>query len=183
MGIFGDYDITDSNSLQFRIIMAIPFILIFFTGSALSIRLFVNNVFELAKMQSVSVLDLSVRAQDIPLNARQQTILHLSAKYIALFYVASLSTILTFVLGLTEFEFVGLFASIDICINLLCLHLQFNFAVGLYQKCCCCWDSCCRTLVQSKAKKSIFEEYQNSPEPIPLSSVTVNTDEDDDIGN
>ena len=181
--IFGDHHIMDINSVQFRTIMGIPFILLFFIGFALSLRLFVVNIFELAKMQSVSSCDLNMNAQDIPLNARQQTILHLSAKYISLFYVASLSTILMIVLCLATLDFVGLFITIDICINLLCLHLQFGFAQKHYQQCCCCWDSCCMATVQRKAKKSILDEWKSNSVTSPLPPNSSPTDKDIDHNN
>ena len=185
--IFGDYSIMDTHAIEHRLIMiSIPFTLMFLVGSALSICFFVNNVSELVKMQSVSSshsCDLNTNAQDIPLNARQQTILHLSAKYISLFYVASLSTILSLILSLTHLDLAELFISIDICFNLLCLHLQFAFAKKQYQKCCCCWDSCCTAMVQSKAKKSIFEESKINALPVRLSSDPLDSDEDEDVGN
>ena len=185
---FGDYSIMDLKAVEYRIIMGIPFFFIFFIGSAVSIRLFVGNVFELTTMQSVSSCDLDMNAKDtvardVPLSARQQTILHLSAKYISLFYVASLSTILFVTLSLTHLKFVGLFTSIDICINLLCLHLQFNFAQKQYEKCCCCWDACCTALVHRRAKKSIFKECKSNAMPIPLSSEPFESEEDEDIKN
>ena len=58
---------------------------------ALGVRLFVVNLSMVAKMQTDSHRDLSLKAGDISLNEKQQRLLHLSAKYILLFFVGIFS--------------------------------------------------------------------------------------------
>ena len=168
----------DIEIYKFKTVMAVICFVPYLIGSVLSIRLFVVNVIEFTKLQCSSPQTLSVNADDIALNHRQQKILHLSAKYVSLFCVATVSTVLSFGLSLRNLNFVGLFFSIDLCLNLLCLSLQFSFAADWYQKCCCCWDSCCTAMVQSKAKRMIFIEPQRNAVHIAVSSNSVGKADD-----
>merc|ERR1712154_127163 len=140
--------------------------------------LFVLKMFELTKLQCDQLPDLDVKAEDISLNSRQEKTLHLAAKYISLFSMASLSSIVSFILHLLpgDYEVIGSIAfPIDLCINLFCLHLQFGFADQYYQKWCCCWDSCCTALVHREAKRSIVNESQSSMVRVRASSHTMDT--------
>ena len=168
-----------------RIYLGIPFLCIFLIGSALSIRLFVINIFELTKLQCGSLRDLTVNADDISLNLRQQRTLHLSAKYVSLFTVASLSTIVCAAISFQIIEYTGLVLSIDLCANLLCLHLQFAFADEQYRKYCYLWDSCFTVMVHNEAKRTIHKESQYNTMYIAdavndSDTDDASTDEDDD---
>lgn len=135
------------------------FFFLYITGSALSVRLFVANLSKIAKMQRCSQDDASPKAQDTSLNSKQLTLLNLAAKYILLFFVEIMSTLLTyFLIIMLSFECRGLFMSVDLCVNLWCLHLQFALAKKHYQKCCGCLDSCCKAVVLRRTKKAIHKE-------------------------
>ena len=173
----------ESNALKHRMLVVIPFLCLYFVGSAAAIRLFVVNVLDLTTLQyGIGTLcNSSIGMNDITLNGRQQKILHLSAKYVSLFCVASLSTFISVMFpfinkGLNEF--LGLFLSVDLCVNLLCLYLQFAFASEHYRKCCCCWDSCCRAMVRSKAKRLILRQSQRPQRRVRVASNAADTDED-----
>ena len=138
-----------------------PHFLLYATGCALAVRLFVRNLSSVAKMQLSS--PCSVNPEDISLNHQQQKLLYLSAKYILLFFVTILSSALTVVLTLiVSSKCSGLFMSVDCCVNLLCLHLQFAFATKHYQKCCGIFDSQCRSLVVKRAKRDLHREILSS---------------------
>ena len=173
----------ESNILQHRMFVVIPFLCLYFIGSAAAIWLFVVNVLHLTTLQyrSGTLCNSSVSMNDITLNGRQQKILHLSAKYVSLFCVASLSTFISvvFSFGNRRFNrFIAIFLSVDLSVNLLCLYLQFAFASEHYRKCCCCWDSCCRAMVQRKAKRLILRESQRPQRRVRVASNAADSDED-----
>ena len=160
------------------IVIWILFWVLFFVGAVMAITLFVLNMFELTKLQCDDLPDLDAKAEDISLNSRQQKTLHLAAKYISLFSMASLASIVCVILHLLpgDYQAIGsIVFPVDLCINLLCLHLQFGFADQCYQKWCCCWDSCCTALVHREAKRSILDESQSSMVRVRASSDTMDT--------
>ena len=141
--------------------MAALFYILYVIGSALSVRLFVVNLSKIAKMQrsSLSECSISPKAKDMSLNSKQLNLLHLSAKYILLFFVAIASTLLAYLLIIVlSFECRGLFMSFDLCINLFCLYLQFAFAKMHYKRCCGWLDARCRSMVLKRAKKVMHRE-------------------------
>ena len=127
---------------------------LYIAGCALAVRLFAVNLSKVAKF-SVDPND----KQSLSLNHKQLRLLHLSAKYILLFFVAVLSTISTaFFILLISRKCGGLFASFDLCVNLLCLYLQFAFATNSYQKCCGYPDSLCRAAALRRTKMQIQKD-------------------------
>ena len=150
--------------------VTIPGIFLYSCVCALAVRLFVNNLSVIAKMQNSSQRDVTPRAQDISLNNKQLKLLHLAAKYILLFFVAILVTILIFFLiFVVSWTFAGVLISIDLCVSLLCLYLQFAFAASHYGKCCGCLDSRCRAMVLERTKKDIHRESWSVPNISPRS--------------
>ena len=145
----------------------ILFIILYIIASLAAVRLFVLNLSELTRLQATShheLPELSVspdfKTKDISLNAKQQKTLHLSARYILLFFVAISSTILSyFLMVILSTHMVGIIWSIDLCVNVWCLYLQFAFAANHYRKCCGCLDSCCRSMVLNGAKRAIHKEF------------------------
>lgn len=152
------------------LLASLLFFILYIAGCALAVRLFVINLSAVAKMQSCanspsppSALSVdSVECDKISLNNKQLCYLYLSAKYVLLFFVAILLTCLAFIcVFIISFECAGLFVSIDLSVNLLCLYLQFAFATEHYRKCCGCLDSCCRMMVVKQAKRRTQRESQN----------------------
>ena len=118
---------------------------VYIIGSYLSVRFFVGNLSKLARLQV-----------DAPSPKSQQRFLNLSAKYMLLYFIAILSTMLSFVLFfIVSYELGGLFGGIDWAFNLFCLYLQFGFADAHYQKCCSRLDSRCRTAISKRMKRDI----------------------------
>lgn len=137
-----------------------PFLFLYITGCALAVRLFVMNLSALAQMQAgFSGSQRSLSADDISLNCRQEKLLRLASKYMLLFFVAILSSVCSILLFfIVSSECIGLFASIDLCVNLQCLYLQFAFAAKEYFKCCGCLNSRCTSMVLNRAKRNIYKQ-------------------------
>ena len=149
---------------------AIPGTFLYCCVCALAVLLFVSNLSVIAKMQNSSQRDVSPRAEDLSLNDKQLKLLNLAAKYILLFFVAIFVTIFTFFLiFIVSFTFGSIFVSIDLCVNLLCLYLQFAFAANDYGKCCGCLDSRCRAIVLERTKKDMHKESTSVPNMSPRS--------------
>ena len=187
-----DRFIEETKLTNLFLYFGIIFIGIFLIGSGEAIRLFVVNVIELTKLQcgTFPSCDMAEDSKVLPLestnlsfNSRQGKLLNLSAKYVSLFSMASLSTILFFILGHFINEIDYFIFPFDLSANLFYLSLQFAFADELYHKLCCCWDSCCTAMVHSKASKSILKEYtaRNSKlMHIPLDADEETQSDDDD---
>lgn len=155
----GNYSIVyvDGNIGWFLVLFALFLGLpLYIIGCVLAVRLFVKRLSETARMQANSQHDLSLEAEDLSLNSRQQKLLFLSAKYMLLFLVAILSTGLTFCFSyIVSLKLSIVFASFDVCVNLFCLCLQFKFAGKYYRKYCGYLDSRCSALVVKRAKKDM----------------------------
>jgi len=140
-------------------VSSFSFLIVYVVASFLAVRFFVKNLKALAisRVDDASLRDVTVSA-DVSLNVHQQTLLNLSAKYVLLFVVAIVSTVLNSVLVILVFHgWMGaVVLSLDLCINLFCLYLQFSFAAGHYQKCCFCLDARCRAAVSKRTKREIF---------------------------
>ena len=142
----------------------IPGAFLYICVCALAVRFFVNDLSMIAKMQNRSQQDVTARAGDISLNGKQLKLLNLAAKYILLFFVAILSTIFSyFLVFIVSWIFSAMLSSIDLCVNLLCLYLQFAFAANHYGKCCGCLDSRCRAMVLERTKTEIHKESLSVP--------------------
>lgn len=151
----GDFD----TGGTIREVSVILFSSLYIIGSAFAVSLFVVKLSKIARLQVASQGTLPVSPQDIELNTRQQQMLDVSARYILLFFIAALSSILYVVLLNTiSRKLGGFFFGIEFCVNLLCLYLQFAFAAEHYRKCCGCLDPCCRKMVSGRAKQLIHKE-------------------------
>lgn len=140
----------------FSVILAL---LLYFVGSVLAVRLFVKNLHDAAKLQANTMRCPTRTADDIALNAKQQRLLKLASRYILLFFVALCSTFLAeCLMFIVSFECRAVFMTIDLCINLQCLFLQFAFAEKSYQKCCGCLDSRCVAVITNQTKRRIHRE-------------------------
>lgn len=155
-------------------------ILLYVVGCVLAVRLFVVNLSIIAKLQA-NTLRGSPRAnpEDISLNETQCQLLRLSAKYVLLFFIALLASFLTiFFIFIVSSECAGLFVSADICVNMLCLYLQFAFASKHYQICCGCLDSRCRAVEVKRMKRIMHSEALSlHKQVIAMSNTMSNTSE------
>ena len=135
------------------------FLTLYVIASIVAVLLFLLKLSQLTQLQNTSQRDLSVKIDDIKLSAQQQRTLDLSAKYLLLFAVAIVSTIVSYTivhLGwyLMDFDS-SILACVDHCINALCLYLQFAPAKDHYRMCCGRPHSLCKRMVSTKARKSI----------------------------
>jgi len=163
------------------------FFVSFFIGSALAVIFFVGNLSKLAKARVDAMRRLHVADNEIALDEHQQRLSDLSARYMMLFFVAFLSTILFVQLsnalgavgGHDEVAFAV--ATPDFCINLLCLYLQFGFARDDFHRCCGCLDRKCRAGVAKRARKvmhkhSVELQSRSGLQPVDSSSArTIQT--------
>ena len=156
-------------------------LLLYFVGSALAVRVFSRKLSKLARMVKKTPRSKS-KPYDLSrlpsLNEHQVRMLNVSAKYILLFLFAVFSTISSCVsMFILSMEMSGLFISLDFCINLFCLYLQFNFATEHYEVCCRCMDTRCRKLVAHRTRTVMHRESLRdlqilnsvSPPPSPAS--------------
>ena len=131
-------------------------------GSALAVCFFARNLSKLAESMDVPQRESPAKAEDVSLDAKQQRLLDLSGKYMLLFLVVVLSTILSLSLLITvSTEMGGLFFPLDYCVNLFCLYLSFGFANEQYLRLCRCLDSRCKAVVSNRSKRSIHRESQH----------------------
>ena len=144
--------------LQYAYYATFSFLGLFMMGSALAVYYFTRNLDQLATARNISLQKLAVDEEGIALDRMQQRMIDVAARYVLLFVIATLSTMLATVLsfminfdsGLRDIGF-----SIDSCINLLCLSLQFAFAHEQYQKCCGCCDVWCRDLISRRTRRAL----------------------------
>ena len=135
------------------------FFCVFCIGSAMAVYFFVSNLSKLAHAREQTLEKMNMTEEDIRLDKFQLRLIHLAARYLLLYGIASLSSILLtvaaiFILGRT---IVDIFVSIDFCINLICMYLQFGFAQEHYRGCCGCFDRMCRRSISDKTKRSIHQ--------------------------
>ena len=111
---------------------------------------------------------------DVKLNAKprltqsQRQMVGLTSKYITLFIVASLSS--GILLALFEWypygSVVGI--TIDQCINILCLYLQYPFATESYGKYCKWIDQCCRGIISKAIRRAIADKQTQGDHTYPM---------------
>merc|ERR1712130_42105 len=98
---------------------------VFFMGSALAVYFFVSNLFKLAALRNRTMSKACITAEEISLDRFQQKMIDLAARYLLLFGVATLSSLLFTLGGLFVSSLWGIPVAIAFCINLLCMALQF----------------------------------------------------------
>lgn len=151
-GVASHNDVPDSlMTIAYDVVVS--FFILFFIGSALAVYYFVHNLIKVATARRISVLEN--RTFDMELDQKQMLMCDLSARYVWLFVVATLSTV---VLGAAfnvvsyESGIRNIVFPIDSCINLWCLVLQFAFAKEHYRRCCGWCDRCCRELITARTR-------------------------------
>ena len=94
------------------------------------------------------------------LNANQRRFSDLSARYLLLFGIAIISSLMTTILVFAFSTSSGIrtvFIAADEVVNLLCIYLQFSFATKHYEICCGCLDHRARKVMDKYNKKMINE--------------------------
>jgi len=149
--------------------------------------IFVRQFF--ANLVAMSGYNVTTRQNvlDLKMNNSQQKMVKLSAKYLALFAVATLTSFIAFVLimilvfpaengvPVVEPDFfirIQWFAwVIDVFVNVSCLLLQYGHMDAVYLKYCGRPDACCRVVATAKMKgkirKVVTERDSISPKRVP----------------
>merc|ERR1711879_957771 len=140
--------------------MSLLGLIIFVVISVDAVRLFIRNLLALAGLKSST--------RDITVNRKQQRLINVSAKYLALFLIALVSSIvcvlMTGVCRLYLDIHPGINWSIDGVANILCLYLQYTFAEKHYTRYCSRLDCCFRSKMENNViRKSIDTDTETSP--------------------
>merc|ERR1712228_582225 len=136
------------------------FYVTYMTTSIALVRIFYNNLVSMSRYNTKS----SQNVLGYEFNDAQRKMIKLSSKYLALFCVPSISSIIP-ILCVIIFRVYGgastqidlaLF-QIDVCINISCLLLQYAHMNAVYEKYCCFVYKCCKTMVTPRMKDEISE--------------------------
>merc|ERR1711902_105690 len=128
-------------------------------GSIVAVFHFVNNL----KLLSMTMSELPTPTtieKECSLNANQWRFSDLSARYLLLYGIATTSTSMTVILMFAFSVTSGMrqvFITADEVVNLLCIYLQFSFAIKHYEICCGCLDRRARKIMGRYNKKMINE--------------------------
>ena len=142
---------------------------LYFVGSTAAVWYFVGNLSKLTELRITSPRAVTLKADDVSLDSTQQRMVNVSAKYILLFLVAILSTLFTNIGNMTVYSMflhqhlslygiVNMVWTLDLCLNFICLYLQFSFAAEHYRLFCGCLDNVCRNIVSRRTKTAIHRE-------------------------
>ena len=150
-------------------ILFILLVLIFVMGSALSIFFFIQTLKKLVEARELALAGNVMRTnhlrrRDFKLDTQQQALANLSSKYVMLFTIAVVTTILTQIAALSVNFSSGLRSTIcalNLCIVSWCLYLQFTFAKDHYQKSCGCCDTRCTSAISRKSQRRIHEQVMS----------------------
>lgn len=140
----------DRSLGHYTLVLSELFIVVCFLylfGCIFAVYFFISNLSKLAKAlitsPRVSVVEneyvIEKRPTDIELNGKQQDLSHLSSKYMLLFSAAMTSTMVVCVLALaipSQISLRGTLISLDLCVNLWCVYLQFSWAQKHYKRWC-----------------------------------------------
>ena len=128
---------------------------------------FARNLMTLAKMRShtLSIRDLAV---DQKLGGKQQELINVSSKYVVLFMIAFIVSVMAHVL-MPVLNRNGITATVVwpwyCVVNVLCLYLNHSFAAHYYSRYCQCFDCCCHdkmTRSISLENRMSFEKKRSS---------------------
>jgi len=146
--------------LKYLVVAFIVFLILFFIGSAMAVYFFVSNLSKLAQSRRQTITKMNVTKEEIHLDKVQLQLVHLAARYVLLYGIASSSSLLftgcSLVLTLGG-NMEDIPVQIDCCINLLCLYLQFGIARNHYQFCCGRLDGICRKVISKRTRGSIHK--------------------------
>jgi len=137
-----------------------PSIFLYVVGIVLAVYFFVSRLSKLAKAQEITLRKSNITPNDIRLDRHQQELSDLAAKYMMLFSITLISTVLIQIMGLAVNMHCGTrwaLIAIDFTVNLHCIYLQFSWANGHYLKWCGCCDRKFRAIITKRAQKRIHK--------------------------
>ena len=128
----------------------------------MAVYFFISNLRKLAHAREHTLEKMNISEEDIRLDKFQLRMIHLAARYLILYGVATISSvILTVICGIFIFQqeallsVAGVPICIDFCVNLWCMYLQFGFAHEHYRGCCGYLDGLCRKVISINTRRSI----------------------------
>merc|ERR1712228_858297 len=139
--------------------LGVVFMVVFAISSMVAACSFMGKVFSLGKSRTKKQVKAFNEAEPIALNKMQETLMHLSAKYVSLFLLASFSSLIAMFSGFYESASdirISLFlVPFDCCVNLICIYLQYAFAEKQYLRFCSKLDWSCKRLMTAGWVQSI----------------------------
>jgi len=145
--------------------LGILFMVVFAISALCVVFSFLDKLFILGKARTKRQIKVFCEEDRIGLNMMQQKLMNLSSKYISLFLMASFSSFITMFSGFYESASdlrISLFlVPVDCCVNLICIYLQYEFAVHQYAKCCGKLDRFCKGIMTKIWVKSIHSDRRD----------------------
>ena len=141
--------------------------------SAVAVSIFTTNLFRWAQsrkdtvqraligslheMNETADSSLNRYKKSIALNLTQQRIINMATRYVFLFLVTAVCSVICYVSCYFEVESVNpsILWSMDCVANILCLYFQYPWTAHLYDKSCGKVDGCCRRLITRNVKANI----------------------------
>jgi hypothetical protein len=149
-------------SIWVQFTLGIVFMVVFAVSALCVVVSFLDKLFILGKARTKKQVKVFCETEPIGLNKMQQKLMNLSSKYISLFLMASFSSFITMFSGFYESASdlrISLFlVPVDCCVNLICIYLQYEFAVSHYTKCCGKLDRCCKYIMTKTWVDSIHSD-------------------------
>ena len=136
-------------------------LLVYATMSALAVYLFVHNLVKLAALQTSRAADaISLKhGARRTLNKQQVKMVGQSTKYLSLFLIAMMSTLISVIPLLAGALLITrVLSRLDVCVNVMCLYLQFRFAKLHYDTCCIKVDGCTRKVIERCVGRKIASQ-------------------------
>ena len=157
--------------------IAIAWFILYFIVSVVAVFMFIKRLVNLVKAlnrTNTAVQCHTPTVKDIELDKRQQELSDLAAKYVMLYLIAVISMILMWGMSLSVHEMIRpAFLAIDLCINILCLYLQFSFADNHYRGCCGFCDKRFRGTMSFQTRNVIHKQSLELRDAKKKSSITV----------
>ena len=146
-------------SITVQLILSTSFMIVFAVSALVAVCTFMGNVFILGKSRTVKQVKQFCEEEPIALNEMQEKLMDLSSRYISLFIVASLSSLVTMFSGfyesISDLRISLFLVPIDCCVNLICIYLQYAFAESPYKKYCGGLDKICSKVITAGWVRSI----------------------------
>ena len=131
----------------------------YFVSATWAVCIFEHNVFALAHSRVTTQQFEAV--EPVQLNHSQTRFVGMTAKYLLLFAVATVSTFVVVVALLVELipqahsQITLVLLSLDSAVNIACLFLQYSFAAAHYERYCFGADACCKKAMARRLVRGI----------------------------
>eukprot|EP00484_Ammonia_sp_Unknown_P024043 CAMPEP_0197043586 /NCGR_PEP_ID=MMETSP1384-20130603/19812_1 /TAXON_ID=29189 /ORGANISM="Ammonia sp." /LENGTH=265 /DNA_ID=CAMNT_0042474907 /DNA_START=346 /DNA_END=1143 /DNA_ORIENTATION=+ len=186
-----------SALLSIALLLAICGVIVYVATASFAMFIFTRNLITLTNTRADSVLqlaattqffnqssddndddwmlpseqDIEYEARKLKLNEDQLRLIDSISRYVSLFMIAILTSVLNVSLVITaerlnwhrgHSEVLNALPCLDCCINIVCLYLQYQFNVHYFQRYCKCVGACWKRYFTNKAKKNMRRTYRLS---------------------